>query len=314
MTPETEEGMAPAGSESARRIRLEEAAALYALGALDDERECVWLTDLIANRDPETLELLDEMLGAATLLAGAFPEVEPHDRVEAKILERIRKVEARELSGRGEAELRNSPLEYAPDRSVLQSTDESRSAGRMRRYFVGVTAVLALLLFGSMALVLSKTSPDEKLRAALMITISERDSLFTLLEERGHFDSVVHVVFGMLQDRSSRFVVLAKTSPQQERQHIFWSPAKRMVVVMREKLGPIEKPKVYGVWEMIPDKSYVGVGSFTVDPKKPQDMFDFIAPSDSAKGFAISMEPDAMGSQPKGPVLFAGLVPGEGRQ
>jgi hypothetical protein len=249
------------------------------------------------------------MLDAATLLAEASPQIEPNERVETNILELIRSYES------SEREIRKSGgYTRDPDRSMLRSTDESRSIGRMRRYFVGVTGVLVLLLFASMALVLSKTSPDKRLRASLAQTIRERDSLFALLQERGHFDSVVHVVFGMLQDRSSRFVVLAKTSPQQERQHIFWSPRKKMVVVMREKLMPMEKPKVYAVWEMMPDKSYVGVGSFTVDPQKPQDMFDFIAPSDHAMGFAISAEPQAMGDKPAGPVLFAGLVPNEGRQ
>jgi hypothetical protein len=301
--------------EDAYRIRLEEVAALYALGALDDEADRAWLDELISRRDPAAMQLVSEMLEATSLLAEATPQIDPAARVEENLFAAIHASERPPIGSHrnsvGTSGRFNSTFDE--DHAPVARSDSDRTASRMNRYFIGLGAVVMLLLVVSIGLLMTRVSPDARLKASLTTLLHQRDSLQDVLTERGHDDTVIHALFDMLQERSSRFITLAKATPDAVHQHIFFSPKKRMVIVMRETLEPMDTPKVYAVWEQSGNK-YMPVGSFTVDPKKPKDMYDFPVPSDSAQAFMIAAEPAAMGPQPKGPVLFAGLVPEYGRQ
>ena len=307
--------------EDAYRIRLEEVAALYALGALDDEADRSWLDELLTRRDPVALRIVSEMLESTSLLAQATPQIEPAAHVEEDLFAALRASElppidseqlSEPASGRARAVGRFNP-KLDEDQLPIGRSDTDRTASRMNRYFIGIGAVVTLLLVVSIGLLMTRVSPDTRLRASITTLLHQRDSLQDVLTERGHDDTVIHALFDMLQERGSRFITLAKASPDAIHQHIFFSPKKRMVIVMRETLEPMDTPKVYAVWEQSGNK-YMPVGSFTVDPKKPKDMYDFPVPSDTAQAFMITAEPAAMGAQPKGPVLFAGLVPEYGRQ
>jgi anti-sigma-K factor RskA len=158
---------------------------------------------------------------------------------------------------------------------------------------------------------LNEGGPDEETVAHLVAITKQRDSLVTALHDRQHADSVTHAVFKMLQERNARMVTLVRTKKKDIRQHLFFSPDQKMIVFMDEDMPPPPADSTYQLWQIVEGRT-ISVG--TLDMSKKQDMYDFPAAAPKADGFAVTLEAKGGSREPKGPVLFAGVVPQQGRQ
>jgi anti-sigma-K factor RskA len=291
------------------RAHLEEMAAAYALGALDDPAERTYFEDLIASRDPVALALLGEMFDVSSILAQTAPQVDAPASVEESLLKK----------------LHHTPK--SPDKEVLPPNEHKATAigdkpavpgekpsyvrVKVKPLIYGGAALFMMAIIALSVRLLNQKGPDEETVAHLVAVTHERDSLVATLQGRHHADSVTQAVFKMLQERDSRMVTLVKTRKKEMRQHLFFSPGQKMVVFMDEDMPPPPADSTYQLWQIVEGKT-ISVG--TIDMVKKQDMYDFQAPESKADGFALTMEARGGSTEPKGPVLFAGVVPQQGRQ
>jgi anti-sigma-K factor RskA len=291
------------------RAHLEEMAAAYALGALDDPAERTYFEDLIASRDPVALALLGEMFDVSSILAQTAPQVDAPASVEESLLKKLHHVP-------------KSPDKEVPPPSEHKATaigDKPAVPGEKPAYvrmkvkplIYGGAALFMMAIIALSVRLLNQKGPDEETVAHLVTMTHERDSLVAMLNDRHHADSITQAVFKMLQERNSRMVTLIKTRKKELRQHLFFSPEQKMVVFMDEDMPPPPADSTYQLWQIVEGKT-ISVG--TIDMVKKQDMYDFPAPEAKADGFALTMEVKGGSTEPKGPVLFAGVVPQQGRQ
>jgi len=273
---------------------LEETASAYVLGSLESEEDRRAFESLLVQGDPEATQLLEQMMLSASALGRNVEEQEAPTRVRASLAARIQhQSPSRNVV---EREKRQDVL-FVDKPAVTQQKFKQRS---ITSFLLGALASAVVFMIGY-GLVQSSN------QSSVTAVKEERDSLRVVLRERMHDDSVTHAVFTMLQERNSYFVVMTK-APEAPRQHLFWSPRQRMVVVMRETLGPLDSNKVYQVWQFADSERPISLGTFAVDPQKPRDMFDFKSPMDTARAFEITVEPKGGSPEPRGPVLYAGLV------
>lgn len=291
------------------RAHLEEMAAAYALGALDDPAERTYFEDLIAARDPLALELLGEMFDVSSVLAQTAPQVSAPPSVEEALLKK----------------LHHTPK--SPDKPVLAPREHKATAiadkpavpgekpayvrMKVKPLIYGGAALFMMAIIALSVRLLNQRGPDEETVAHLAQMTKQRDSLVAALHGREHSDSVTQAVFRMLQERNSRMVTLVRTKKKDIRQHLFFSPDQRMIVFMDEDMPPPPADSTYQLWQIVEGKT-MSVG--TIDMTRKQDMYDFPAAAEKADGFALTLEAKGGSLEPKGPVLFAGVVPQQGRQ
>lgn len=291
------------------RAHLEEMAAAYALGALDDPAERTYFEDLIASRDPVALALLGEMFDVSSILAQTAPQIDAPASVEASLLKK----------------LHHTPK--SPDKEILPPQEHKATAigdkpavpgekpayvrMKVKPLIYGGAALFMMAIIALSVRLLNQKGPDQETVAHLVTMTHERDSLASVLTERHHADSITQAVFKMLQERNSRMVTLVRSRKKDLRQHLFFSPDQKMVVFMDEDMPRPPADSTYQLWQIVEGKT-ISVG--TIDMAKKQDMYDFPAPEAKADGFALTLEAKGGSPEPKGPVLFAGVVPQQGRQ
>lgn len=295
--------------QSEYRAHLEEMAAAYALGALDDPAERTYFEDLIAARDPLALELLGEMFDVSSVLAQTAPQIDAPASVEEALLKKLHhtpKSPEKEIP---------PPIAHKAtaiaDKPAIPGEKPAYVRMKVKPLIYGGAALFMMAIIALSVRLLNQKGPDEETVAHLTAMTQERDSLQNILEERKHFDTVTQAVFRMLQERGSRMVTLVRTQKKDIRQHLFFSPQQKMVVFMDEDMPPPPADSTYQLWQIVEGKT-MSVG--TIDMAKKQDMYDFPAAAEKADGFALTLEARGGSPEPKGPVLFAGIVPQQGRQ
>lgn len=291
------------------RAHLEEMAAAYALGALDDPAERTYFEDLIAARDPVALQLLGEMFDVSSVLAQTTPQIDAPPEVEESLLKKIR-----HTPKSPDSEI-PAPIEHKAtaigDKPAIPGEKPAYVRMKVKPLIYGAGALFMMAIIALSVRLLNQRGPDEETIAHLAVVTKQRDSLVATLQDRLHADSVTHAVFKMLQERNSRMVTLVRTQKKDIRQHLFFSPDQKMVVFMDEDMPPPPADSTYQLWQIVEGKT-ISVG--TMDMAKKQDMYDFPAASEKADGFAVTLEAKGGSPKPKGPVLFAGVVPQQGRQ
>lgn len=291
------------------RAHLEEMAAAYALGALDDPAERAYFEDLIAARDPVALELLGEMFDVSTILAQTSTQVDAPAFVEEALLKKLHHTP-------------KSPEQEVPppqqhkataiaDKPAIPPERNTYVRVKMKPWIYGGAALFMMAIIALSVRLLGQRGPDEETVAHLAHVTRQRDSLAALVHDRGHADSVTQAVFKMLKERNSRMVTLVKSDKKDIHQHLFYSPDQKLVVFMDEDLPPPPPDKTYQLWQIVEGQT-ISVG--TIDTTGTQDMYDFPAPHTSAEGFALTLEAKGGSPEPKGPILFAGVVPRKGQQ
>jgi anti-sigma-K factor RskA len=291
------------------RAHLEEMAAAYALGALDDPAERTYFEDLIAARDPLALELLGEMFDVSSVLAQTAPQVDAPPSVEEALLKKLHhtpKSPDKEIP---------APKEHKAtaiaDKPAIPGEKPAYVRMKVKPLIYGGAALFMMAIIALSVRLLNQKGPDEETVAHLTAMTRERDSLLAVLSERSHADTVTQAVFKMLQERNARMVTLVKSQKKDLRQHLFFSPTQKMIVFMDEDMPPPPADSTYQLWQIVEGKT-ISVG--TIDMKKKQDMYDFPAAAEKADAFALTLEAKGGSAEPKGPILFAGVVPQQGRQ
>jgi anti-sigma-K factor RskA len=295
------------------RAHLEEMAAAYALGALDDPAERTYFEDLIAARDPLALELLGQMFDVSSILAQTGPMYDAPASVEESLLKKLHHTptspekpvpppQQPKAGGIG------GPL---ADKAPVAAERRAYVPMKLKPYIIGGTALLVMLVIAFSVRLLNQRGPDAETIAHLNQLTRQRDSLVAVITGRHHADSITQAVFRMLQERGARMVTLVKSQEKDTRQHLFFSPQQKMVVFMDEDLPAPPPNKTYQLWQIAEGKT-MSVG--TIDKSKDVDMYDFPAPHEKAEGFAVTLEDSGGSPEPKGPILFAGAVPQQGRQ
>jgi Anti-sigma-K factor rskA len=255
-------------------IQYADALALYAMNALDDEREMAELREHLGSCG-ECRRELEALRGDTALLALSTAGPRPPQRSRERLMRAVA------------AEPRRA--QHAKPRFVL---------GRLSRWMtlapIGVALVLAVF-----SLVLVRH------------TMRLNDRVANLREElqRTQKDAALaREVMAMIQDSSlpRMTLVSAQTQPQPQIKMIY-QPQKGHVLLMANNLPALPDDKVYELW-LLPSNSNTPMpaGTFTPDPHGSTMMLHAMESGGiPAKAFAVTIEPRGGSQTPTMPIQFA---------
>jgi hypothetical protein len=297
--------MSPDKRQADYRSHLQEMAAAYALGALDDQAERNFFEDLIAARDAAALELLGEMFQVANLLGRIVPQVDAPSLVESSLIKK----------------LHHTPT--SPDKEIPAPTDhKATSIGdkpaaasddraayvpmKVKPYIYGAAALFMMLIIALSVRLLNQKGPDEETVAHLVTMTHERDSLKTILEARNESDSIGQLAFEMLQEPDARIVTIAKQGKKDPaRLYLFFSAARKLVIFSAAGIDTPSAGKKYFLWEIGEGRTQ-SVGM--VDVSDSNSLHHFSTSGERVDGFALTIEDSIAGPQPKGAAIYSGVV------
>jgi hypothetical protein len=293
------------------RAHLQEMAAAYALGALDDESERNYFEDLIAARDSVAVELLGDMFQVSNLLGRIVPQVDAPPLAEESLRKKIY----------------HTPK--SPDKEVPAPTEHKATAigdkpapapdvraayvpMKVKPYIYGLAALFMMLIIALSVRLLNQKGPDEVTVLHLVAVTRERDSLRSALQARNDADSIARLAFSMLQERDARIVTLAKAGKKDvARVYLFFSPANKLAVLSGAGLPSPPEGKNYHLWQISEGETH-GVGRIDLSQDKP--LYDLPTPKEQADAFALTLEDSVVSSEPKGSALYSGVVPKQARR
>ena len=304
----------------AAREHIEDLSSAYVLGALnDDEAGLREFETLIESGDPLLAASLEQMFEASAALALAAPQIAPPPALRASLLEHIEKLK---ISQNGTT----SKAGYDEIRKPVPSEDSIRLK-RRTRYFIGTSILSGLLICVLLAFNVSKSAKldrsNDLMRALLKQTDSlrqsnepsprnENDTLALVTEPTPKNNENLNPFFAMFGESDSRLVTLASAPLGSSRQHLFFSPKQKKIVLLREGLRPLDGNKTYELWATIGSKSPIAIATFKVNANKNSWVFTFPTKLKNADSFAISIESGNGGSIRKGDIVFTGAVPKAG--
>jgi anti-sigma-K factor RskA len=255
--------------------RLEQAADVYALGALDGQ-ELVEFEAHLATGCAACAERLRETREALTVLPESLPRVAPPPALRARVLERVA------AERRGAA----APVALRPE----------RRRGRVLWWagWAGLAAAVALLVVVNGEL----RSTREELRA-----LQER--VATLQVELGQREEALR----FLSDPNVRYVSLGGLKPTPEASAwLLWNPATRQGLLLARGLPAAPAGQAYELWALAGARP-VPAGVFGVDaagrgllrlpPLPAEHTYD---------AFAVTLEPAAGVPAPTGPMHLHGKI------
>lgn len=252
-----------------------DALALYAMDALDDERE---LAELQAHLGTcgECRRELEALRADAALLALSTAGPQPPQRSRERLMQAISAEPRREIKPKTRfvmGRLRSRWLSFAP------------------------IAVALLLLIISSALVLENFRlRNRNLRLNALISAEVGNS--------AHARAVLEVLNS--QNTQKMTLVAARQKPQPQVKTIY-QPEKGRVLLMANNLEPLPAEKVYELW-LLPASggAPMPAGTFKPDANGNSMMLQTMG-SDSiaAKGFAITVENVGGSQTPTMPIVFA---------
>jgi anti-sigma-K factor RskA len=255
--------------------RLEQAADVYALGALDGAELTEFEAHLAAGC-ATCAERLRETREALTLLPGALPPVAPPPSLRARVLDRVA------------AERSVAPVP-APPRPVARRGGVLWWAG-----WAGLAAAAALLVVVNAEL--------RRSRAELGALQDRLATLQTQLAERED-------ALRFLSDPGVRHVSLAGLAPTPEASAwLLWDPATRRGLLLARGLPATPPGRAYELWALAGSRP-VPAGLFTVDTTGRAVLRLPLLPADQTfDAFAVTLEPAGGVPSPTGPMHLHGKV------
>lgn len=288
---------------------LEEMAAAYALGALDDPAERAYFEDLIAARDKAAVPLLGEMFGVANLLARTVPQMDAPPSVQESLLKKMH-----HTPRSPETEVA-APTEHKAtaigDKPAAIPEVRAYVPMKVKPYIYGGGALFMMLIIAFSVRLLNQKGPDEETVAHLVAVTRERDSLISMVLSQKRSDSLKGSIFKMLHERDARMVTLTRSGKKDTRVHLFFSPEQERIILMGTGVPTAPAGKRLHLWQIAEGKT-MPVG--TIDARVAREMYDLPAPHDHADGFALTLEDSTGTTQPKAQALYSGVVPRVGRQ
>jgi anti-sigma-K factor RskA len=255
--------------------RLEQAAAAYALGALDGAERAEFEAHL-AEGCASCAERLRETREALTLLPRALPEVAPPPALRTRVLDRI-------------AAERPAPGAPGPLRP-------ERHRGRVVWWagWAGLAAAAALLIVVNL-----------ELRAARQELRALEGRLATLQTELAQREETLR----FLSDPSVRYVSLGGLKPTPEASAwLLWNPATRQGLLLARGLPAAPAGRAYELWALA-GALPVPAGVFQVDAGGRGLLRLPPLPADHAyDAFAVTLEPVPGVPKPTGPMHLHGKV------
>jgi anti-sigma-K factor RskA len=256
-------------------LRFEQAADVYALGALDGQ-ELTEFEAHLASGCPACAERLRETRDALMLLPRSLPQEAPPPALRARLLERIA----------AERPVARAPVALRPERR--------RSRGLWWAGWAGLAAAAVLLVL-----------VHAQLRATREEIRNLETRLSTLQTELAEREETLR----FLSDPDVRYVSLAGLKPTPEASAwLLWNPAARKGLLLARGLPPAPPGRAYELWA-IAGTEPVPAGVFTVDaagrgllrlpPLPGGQTFDT---------FAVTLEPAGGVPKPTGPMHLAGKV------
>jgi Anti-sigma-K factor rskA len=252
-----------------------DALALYAMNALDDEREMAELREHLGSCG-ECRRELETLRGDTALLALSTAGPRPPQRSRERLMRAIA------------AEPRRA--HKAKSRLVL---------GRLQPRWL----TLAPMVFTVIVLIAAVALVRENLhlrntRERLAHELAQKERQYALAQE----------VMQMMQDPSlpRMTLVYAKTQPQPQIKTIY-QPEKGHVLLMANNLAALPDDKVYELWLLpVNSDTPMPAGTFTPDPHGSTMMLHAMESGGiQAKGFAVTIEPRGGSQTPTMPIQFA---------
>lgn len=251
-----------------------DALALYAMNALDDEREAEEVREHLGTCG-ECRRELEALRGDMALLALSTAGPRPPQRSRERLMHAI-----------------------AAEPKIVEKHKSKFVLGRLRPRWMTLAPVIVsvLVLIACVALV------RENLRLR-----ETRERLARELVEKSRQYALAQEVMQMIQDPNlpRMTLVSAKTQPQPQIKTIY-QPQKGHVLLMANNLPALPGDKVYELW-LLPASGGdpMPAGTFSPDPKGSTMMMHAMDSGVEAKAFAVTIEPRGGSRTPTMPIQFA---------
>jgi anti-sigma-K factor RskA len=255
--------------------RLEQAADVYALGALDGA-ELAEFEAHLASGCAACAERLRETREALALLPRSLPQVSPPPALRARILDRVA----------AEQPTARVPVALRPE----------RRGGRVFWWagWAGLAAAAALLV-----VVNTQLSATRQEIQALQSRVTTLQAELAEREETVRF----------LSDPNVRYVSLGGLKPTPEASAwILWNPSTRRGLLLARGLPEAPAGKAYELWALAGAQP-VPAGVFTVDAAgRALLRLPVLPPDHTFDAFAVTLEPAGGVPTPTGPMHLHGKV------
>jgi hypothetical protein len=252
-----------------------DALALYAMNALDDEREATELREHLGSCG-ECRRELEALRGDTALLALSTAGPKPPQRSRERLMHAIA------------AEPRRA--EKAKSRFVL---------GRLQSRWMSLAPIAVALVLAVFSLTLVRHT----------MRVSEKNAqLRAEVQQLKRDSALAREVMAMMQDSSlPRMTLISAKTPPQPQIKTIYQPEKGHVLLMANNLPSLPDDKVYELW-LLPTSggAPMPAGTFTPDANGSTMMMHAMDNGGiQAKAFAVTIEPRGGSQTPTMPIQFA---------
>lgn len=292
--------------------RIESLAAAYVLGALPEtEPDFKEFEALLESGDPYVGHTLEGYFNAVSLLADLAPQFDAPASLKAGLITKATTYQQNGFSHRlaqSEADKAALPLE--------------RKLKTKNRTIIGISFVGGLLVCILLALNVSNSAKLDRSNDLMKALLHQTDSLRGLtaattntapastngdIAEFGIDKALVGPVISMFQEGSGRKINLSThTAPSNDM--LYYSPKRKVVVVMRGELAPVDENHTYELWAQVGSGAPKPVGTFRIDANSKQPMYAMATTLDAVDSFSLSVEPKGGSQTRTGPVVRASRV------
>ncbi len=252
-----------------------ELAPGYVLGALEPA-EAAAVREHLATC-PESHTEFEELGGVVPALLADVELVEPPAALRDRIMDAAR------------ADLARRPGSVAAAPTAFPSTTEReiRRASRRRGldWALRIAAVIAIVVVGAWGLGIQRQ-----------------------LEVAQRFDHAVAAVLDAAARPGAKAVILSETEGQHGRGLAAIAPDGTVTLAMRD-LPATAGSQVYTTWVIVGKNAPVAVADFTVDSNGIASVVTRPAPTPPGATIALTLEPNAGDTAPKGPIVSTGIAP-----
>jgi anti-sigma-K factor RskA len=253
-------------------------AAGFVLGALEPDEEAA-VRDHLATC-PESHAEFAELGGVVPSLLADVPLVEPPAALRGRIMD----------AARADLALRRPTPTAAPTGPLTFPTTEERAARRTVRagrldWALRIAAVIAIVAIGAWGLGLQRQ-----------------------LDAARQFDQAVASVLDAAGQPGAQAVILGPAQGKQGNGIAAVAPDGTTTLAMRD-LPATSDGQVYTTWVIV-GKNPIPVADFTVDANGIASVRTRPAETPRGAVLAVTLEPNAGNTAPKGPVISSGTAPG----
>ncbi len=261
-----------------------ESLALYAMGALDDPQELAALEAHLGTCG-ECRRELEALRSDAALLAYSAVGPKPPERARQRLLDAV----------------------AAEPRMERRPTQKPLVLGRLRPRWLTLTPVVVMLLLAIFSLLLGREL--RYTRFLLRQARSHEKQMQEQLDQERQRSAHAQEVLDMLNDPSAMRVTLVsnpKARPQPLIKTIY-KPEQGHILMMANNLAPLPPNKVYELW-LLPANGGAPMPAGTFKPDASGNgmmLHPMESAGISAKGFAVTIEPEGGSQTPTMPIVMA---------